>query len=362
MNKSLTNLQATLAEFGRTFKASDIWGILALSVLLSAPFLVQTATAGSHHFSQLLTAISIDILITFPIFLALFLRGRSLSLKFILPGMVWATIIYRVLIPSEFRDAFISPEFILFPLELFIVFSIIRKARQFRSQYVQQSKEQSSILSDPLDLWRSASAQIFSNPKVSEIFAQEIATFHYAFGLLKSKHKEANRSEELSFSQHKKAGYGPVLFVILMAAFTELFAVHLLLADRWPHFIWVLSILSAYSILFVWADYRAHRYSRITLGQDELNLRVGLRIRSRLSFDKIKDVELLSYGNAQVEEEKLGLKALVFGTANVRLHLMSREKFRHLFGIAREADYIDLFLDDPESFRDSLLERIMKMP
>ena len=154
---------------------------------------------------------------------------------------------------------------------------------------------------------------------------------------------------EQHFGVHRQHGNASTQlgFVIVMAA--ELPIVHVLLHLAFGATVaWVVTALSAYGWLFLWAEYRATRWRPVSVDAQSLHLRYGLLIDTVVPRRSIVDVQPVSH-RAPLNRAPGRLRLTGMGAANVRIKLHPGTALRLPWG-ERTTDEIFLGVDEPERF------------
>lgn len=140
-------------------------------------------------------------------------------------------------------------------------------------------------------------------------------------------------------------------FVIVMAA--ELPIVHVLLHLGFGATVaWVVTALSAYGWLFLWAEYRATLWRPVSLDAQSLHLRYGLLIDTVLPRQAIVDVQTVSH-RAPLHRAPGRLRLTGMGAANVRIELQPGTCVRLPWG-DRALTEIFVGVDEPDRFFQAL--------
>jgi len=154
---------------------------------------------------------------------------------------------------------------------------------------------------------------------------------------------------EQHFSVHRQHGNASnqLGFVILMAA--ELPIAHVLLHLGFGATVaWVVTALSAYGWLYLWAEYRATRWRPVSLDANTLHLRYGLLIDAALPRAAVLGAEPVAAREPRNRAPgRLVLQGM--GRANVRLRLQPGTQVRLPWG-ERETHELLLGVDEPERF------------
>jgi hypothetical protein len=187
--------------------------------------------------------------------------------------------------------------------------------------------------------------------RLTEAVVTEVAVVRYAL-LGGWAQLEAGAAEQ-AFSTYQKSG-----FVALLAAFgglsvVEAAAAHLLASHWWPRGAWVLTGLSAYSLLWLLAHGQAVRCRPTLLTATTLVVRVGLVWRvaipraQLLGVEKITDAPTAAPG-------LLNAARLLLTPPNLLLTLAAPQRVRGLYGLHRTVRRLAIYVDDPVSLAQQL--------
>jgi hypothetical protein len=152
--------------------------------------------------------------------------------------------------------------------------------------------------------------------------------------------------------------------VVTLAMLVEGTAVHLLLyalgaRGEWLH--GVLLALNAYTLLWLMGDRRLMRQSAHRLEPEALELSLGLRFSARIPYEKLARVlPLRTEAERRSVQPRGGKKnpaVTPFEEPNVHLCLHEPVRATLFFGITRQVEHLDLFVERPEEFIAALVER-----
>ena len=141
-------------------------------------------------------------------------------------------------------------------------------------------------------------------------------------------------------------------FLILIAA--EIPVAHLLIYFYSPMLAFVVSALSLYGLIFLYAEYRATLLRPTTIRDHEIHIRSGILDDTELPFHAIAACERVNY---RPKRAKLEMRCIGTGTANIKLSLKPDTVLPTLFG-EKKICTIYLGLDEPERFLRQISERI----
>jgi hypothetical protein len=160
---------------------------------------------------------------------------------------------------------------------------------------------------------------------------------------------------DVHFSSHAQNGNlsNQQGFLILVGA--EIPLLHLLLhfaVD--PVIAWIVTTVSIYGWIFLWAEYRATRLRDISMDQTQLFLRCGLLTDLQIPLTAVSCVEL---HRDPVRRQRGRLRLYGMGAPNVRIELRPDTRVHTLLG-EQLVEEIMLGVDTPVAFVNALRERI----
>ncbi|HEX8819369.1 MAG TPA: hypothetical protein VF794_05555 [Archangium sp.] len=157
---------------------------------------------------------------------------------------------------------------------------------------------------------------------------------------------------------------GWLIPVVILAMVVEGTAVHLLLyalgaRSGWLH--GLLLALNCYTVLWLMGDRRLMRQSAHRLEPEALELSLGLRFCARIPYQKLARVLPLRTDaerrSVQPRGGKKNPSVTPFEEPNVHLCLHEPVSATLFFGITRQVEHLDLFVERPEEFIAALTER-----
>lgn len=155
------------------------------------------------------------------------------------------------------------------------------------------------------------------------------------------------------FGYGKGAGalYGAALGVTLV----ELLVMHLLVSRWSPAAAWVLTGLAAYGVVWILADFRAVRLRPITLDDDTLTLRTGLRWTVAVPLHRIAAAARRDWRGGFGERDG-DVSIAVLGQPDVVLELSEPVVARGPYGIRKRARRLGVSVDDRAALLTALDE------
>ncbi len=162
---------------------------------------------------------------------------------------------------------------------------------------------------------------------------------------------------EQHFSVHRQNGNASnqLGFLIVMGA--ELPIAHVLLHLAFgPTVAWVVTGLSAYGWLYLWAEYRATHWRPVSLDLRSLHLRYGLLMDTLLPLNAVQSLEPVD-AHEPLRRAPLRLRLHGMGRANVRLRLRPGTLLQLPWG-EREVAEVLLGMDEPERFMQAVRAKL----
>jgi hypothetical protein len=213
---------------------------------------------------------------------------------------------------------------------------------------------EASAAPDPLERLQLAAREVVPVALVADLIAHELAMIYYA--LLAWRAAPAAPRGARAFSYHRRAGYGAVVFAIVLLCVAEGAAVHLLVSLWSPAVAWVLTILTLYGALWFVADYRASVLRPVLVTADALVVRTGVRWTAVVPRARIVAVHLARPDTRQRVDGRV-LHATLVGTPSLWIELSEPVRASGPYGVAREARWLALGVDEAAELAISLSPR-----
>jgi hypothetical protein len=322
------------------------YGIPVLLIIFSIG-LALSSFAKQH--SELYTAVTYDLILTTPL-LFYFLSKRKVS-KFAIGLFVSAGIIAAYfVIPDSEKLHFNLIRFLLLPLiELSIFGSII----YFTYKTVNEFKTNSKGNTDYLVAFQDSGVKAFKSKLVGKLFGAELAMIHYAFFNWKSTTKSKNE-----FNYHNENGTLSLLAGVMMVIVFETIGAHFLIAKWSSSAAWILTILSIYTFVMLFAHLKAIMKRPHQLNNDSIDLKLGLFGTAKIPLDQIEKIEFTSNISDEVQDEACQFTPLgSMESFNTVLYLKDKIDCEFIYGIKRKYKTILISLDNKVAFEEQLMER-----
>lgn len=320
------------------------WTIaLGIPFLIFLSCLLITFSAKFKLNNELLSnGILADLLITAPLVYFLAIRKSNISkltvTRVFIVGLLFAGLILRAHSNPilQIIKTWISPI-----IEAFIIFIICKKF------YVanKNAKVKNNNKVDFLLHCRSIMFTILGNEKVANIVSSEVAVIYYAFFSTKDK----SIDYKTKFTSYKENGLPIVLIAILSIFLIETTGVHFLLSLWSKTIAWVLTGLSFYTCLQLFAHIRALKARPIIINSNSFEVHNGLAGDAFIQFDNIEKIELSNKKPMGRESIKISLlKGLE--NHNTVVYLKTPIEVTKIFGIKKKTDTVLFFVDKPKEF------------
>ena len=314
-------------------------------IFLSCYFITLT-TVFKNNQQVVSYGIMIDLLITAPLIYLFLIRKKTISKYTVLRVVSLGIIMSGIILNTESNQLISIVKQWLAPMIEAIVFSII-----IRKFYL-ANKKTKTLNSGSIDFLthsRVVLAEAFGNHKVGSVVATEASMFYYAF--LSKKNNKC--SEDLHFTSYKESAIIAIFYAFMMAIVVETLALHFLLMLVSPILAWVLTGLSLYTCIQLFAHIRAITSRVIKINNSILELHMGLAADAEIHLSNIKSIEIISKESMIKDTVKISLiKKLE--PQNILIELYETVEITKLYGIKRYSKRISFYVDEPKIFYDKL--------
>jgi membrane protein YdbS with pleckstrin-like domain len=201
---------------------------------------------------------------------------------------------------------------------------------------------------DPLARITAACREVFGASALATFVAFEVTTMYY--GLFAWWKKPPSDG----YSVHERNGWGVIVAALLLVIAGEGVGMHFLLARSFPRGAWLWTALDLYGALWLFGDYQALRLRRITLDDDALQIRFGLRASATIPYSAIAAIEPQS---GPFEKRKETLKVAIVDDPRTIIRLREPMTIQFIAGIRKRIDTIAILADD-DGFEADLRSRV----
>lgn len=293
--------------------------------------------------SELITAITLDFVITVPLVYFLFIRKSKIPNYTVVSFFVASIFIASFIVPQEHNSLISYIVRYLVPLlELGVLGVLLLKFIQI-SKGLRRNENQQLDFYDKLKLVCEQSL-----PKsVATFLASEIAVVYYTFRLGPKKLLKDNE-----FSYHKKSGSVMIMGILSFIILIETFAMHIMI-DHWSSTVaWGLFILSMYTLLQVFALARsfAHRPNYIDGDARTVCLRYGFFTDTVF---QIEDIERIEQTARSLPAKAKMVKFSPLGSLdnhNLVLYLKKPCNIKNVYGKDKVAKTVAVYIDNKKDF------------
>ncbi len=336
MNKAL-NINRQVILFGIPF------------FMIFAMLLLAKSSAFVANPDTLSIGITIDLLLTIPLVYFLLIRKTKIPKTTVVPVMVIGLFIGSNILPLENQYYLnIFKIWALPVIELSVLGLITYKFRAVINEYT--SKKEATL--DFYTALKEASRSIFPS-KIAILFSTEIAVIYYGFVLWRKRKLAA-----CEFTYHKGSSAISLLAVLIFIVAIETFVFHILL-ERWSTTAaWILTGLSIYTAIQVFAIIKSIVKRPISVEESSLKLRYGILNETSINYIDIESIE--SY-TASINEEDNIKKLSSLGeleSHNILIILKKDYTLHGLYGTKKQYRKIAFYVDEKDTFITQVVKEI----
>ncbi len=311
-------------------------------IIFSACFLITFTKSYQVNQQLISNAIIGDLLITAPLAYLLLIRKSNVSKFTVIRIFIIGVIVSGLILNTHsnnllhFIKTWVSPF-----IEATIIFFVVRKFYQANKS----AKLSGSCHPDFLSHCRMVMHEVTSNEKAGNIISSEIAVFYYAF----IAGKETQIDNRSKFTSYRGNGIILILFTILGLFLIETMGVHFLISNWSKSAAWIITGLSIYTCLQLYAHIRAIKARPITMNYNSIGIHNGLAGDAYIQFTNIEKYELSGKMPVGRKAIKISLLKTMEGH-NCVVYLKQPIRVTKIFGIRKWADAVLFLVDDPKDF------------
>ncbi len=187
--------------------------------------------------------------------------------------------------------------------------------------------------------------------RLTEAVVTELAVLRYA--LLGAWAPTEIGAAEQAFPTYQKSGFAAMLATFAGLSVLEAAAAHLVASHWWPRGAWVLTGLSIYSVLWLFAHGQAVRCRPVLLTASALVVRVGLVWRVAIPRKQLIAVQAITDVPAAAPDT-FNAARLLLTPPNLLLTLAEPQRVHGLYGLHRTVRRLAIYVDDPASLAQQL--------
>ena len=322
---------------------------LPLAVISLAVYLSLAGYA--NEYPELAIGITYDLMLTAPLLFYILIRKTKIPkitvVLFLVIGFMLATLLVP---PHQQFHLHLITAYLLPAIELVFLFynfyHICRIIKAFKNN-PDRSRDFYFII-------RESVIKTMGNVWVAKIFATEIAMVYYAVGTWERAERPVG-----SFTGFRENGITALLGVIIFMITFETAIVHLLVS-RWSETTaWILTVLSMYLVIQIFAHLRALKKRFIKISDHELLLKYGLFGDMKIYLKDILCVESTS-NEVYVAGLKVAKLAILgdLESHNVAIHFKKKQQLEKPYGFTVSCDIVLLHVDQRLEFVGQLNDLI----
>ena len=323
----------------RQFQSSG-WVFLAFAAaVLATCWAITASTAFRLSPAVLAAAITFDLLFVLPLaYWMLVVRPGVAPARTLVPIAALSILGATALVPGPPTRVLAVARYLIAPAEIGLLLYIVWTIRKVLAE------RGASGMADPVEAATAALERALGNSFAAGLIASEFAVFDYA---LASWGRRGHVPRGASGFPPARAA--TVLTVVVAIVLIETVGVHLLVS-RWSvGAAWVLTALSAYSVLWVIGDFRAMELRPTLIMGDDVVFRVGLRCSMRVPLRMIEWAGPVNWRDGVLAAPG-HLNMAAPEQPNIRIEFREPVIARRIFGVRTSVRSVGLRLEDPDGF------------
>lgn len=288
--------------------------------------------------------VTLDFLFTIPFIYYLLIRKTKVSPKTVLPLILIGVAIATFILPSENQELLDLFKFFALPIiELSVLILIILKVRKTVNSIKMEGET-----SDVFNSIKNVTGEMMPS-RLATLFATELSVFYYTFFSWKKRPLEENE-----FSVYKDSGALSLLGGLLLAMNIEMVALHVLIANYNSKISWILTLLSAYTIIQVLGIIKSFKKRPAFIDSNFLQLNYGMLAETTIPISEIQHITL---SMKEIKVDKLTRKFTMlndFVGHNIILDLKEKNTKIGLYGFKSSFKTLAFHIDNPTKFKQHL--------
>lgn len=312
------------------------------ALIYIACFLTCFSTIFKSYKEITSLAILADLLITAPLAYWFVIRKTSISKTTILRVFMVGMLVAGLLLSKTNSPVFGFIKTWISPLiEATLISFIVWKCYQAKKS----SRKEELFSFDFLAHCRTILKTVLGNEKAATIMAAEFSIFYYTFAK-----KEKHPVGITEFTSHKRSGIILILSTFLCLFVIETTGMHFVFLLWNKTAAWILTALSCYSCLQLFAHTRALKIRTTFISDQHLFIRNGiLGAEAMIAINNIKSVAMISVAERGKDILPMGLFSKLEKN-NVIIHLKEPVTVIKAFGTRKEGKSLSLSIDNCEKF------------
>lgn len=332
-----------------TINVSGISGWWLVKAGLFFAFVSTILTIATSQWAAseplLASAAAVDLIFAIPVAYFILIRRSSIPKVTVLPVFFASVTAAYFLIP-QIGQGVVSAvvNYALPAVEIVALGYIVLRLGRIVRAYRQTNDEGLDVI----ERLRSAFERELKPPFVARAASFELGVFIFAF--IKWRRPKPPSANFETFAYHRANGSVQLLAVLLFLLAAETIIVHILLAMWSPTAAWVVTALSIYFAIQVFAHLNALLLRPILVTENELLLRCGILGDAMIRLDHIYSADKA----VSQTDDKIPSAILTplgqMSQPNVTIHLSTETKLNGIYGIAKPIKTVSFRVDEPERF------------
>jgi hypothetical protein len=308
------------------------WAVAASSIFLMNPRVLSIA-------------VTLDVAVMIPAaYWFLVVRCRHAHLLTMIPIIGLCILAVAAIVPSGHAGILVLAQHLIAPAEIGLLVYIAYKLRAVLLW------RDGSLSNDPVEAATAALQRALGNAFAARLIASEFAMLYYAVGCWG---RPPSPDGAFAFAPTRSVGLLAVLVPIVVL---ETVGVHMLVSMWSMTAAWILTALSAYTMLWVFGDYRAMAKRPSFVKRDEVVIRVGLRCSLRARLAQIELVRTAGWRD-EGRSRRGHLNMASPDSPNILVIFREPITVQRIFGMQTTVRTIALRVQDPDGMMRALSYR-----
>lgn len=321
--------------------------VLILLAMIGAIFAITRSSLIARP--PITYAVIVDLTFSLPFVYWLFIRKTSISRMTLIPFFVFGLFFARIVLPAG-NSLLEALKMIILPL---LEIGVLNYAACIIFKSWNSFKSLKSGSYDALESLRQILAVNFPSAVLGKAVAFEIGVFYYAL------FKWRGKARENSFTYYRDSGALMLLAVFIFLLLSETVVLHVLLAGWSRVAAWLVTALSAYCVLQLFAHFKAILFRPVELEENRISIRCGIIGDAKIGYDIIASVKIVSQPHNR-EKGALYLCAAgaQFTAPNVKITLREAATLNSFYAVQKSFKTIFLAIDDAGKFQTAIEKRL----
>ena len=325
------------------------WVYLIPISIISVSVIIGLSGLTAKH-PELAIGITYDLTLLSPLLYLLAIWKKDIPKITAIPFFILGIIVSKLLLDhDEQAHLDIVITYFLPLVEIGVLIGVSVFVRRMSAAF----KESQTKQTDYYSMLQTACEKVIGKNRIAEIFATEIGMISYALFTWKRV-----LPTEQQFTQTKMSSTIGLYVAVIMILLIESVPLHLLLHSWSPVLAWVITILSAYSLIQILGQMKSLSRRFHELGEDYLIIRNGIFSEMHVPYEQIESVEVSEkdLDNFDFEIKKTGMLSKM-ENHNIILRFNQEIVIRKFYGVRSKAKAIGIWVDEKQDFEAKLKEK-----